>query len=743
MKKDTFSLPCAFLAMGVMQAIAGCADGGSNPYYRNDPGAGIQFLPVLELEITAETVRAWEKWRTNDGRILPDTRSAFEYADNPFDGESGNLVKLATYYNPETAGRSFGGFGMRAPLPTPVAVDTAGTFIEFDLYYPFSAAGKYMRMDMWSTDTDGAGSRDGSGANGRNKATVYIRTDDLNNIGNLNPDWVANYNGETWSKKHLRLMSGTNGLWNYINIDINTETGALVNGDILFIGNIKITRPDPDGVPIPDVVDTEHYSVVTPIREKYNRANGLFLIGTIGTGAVNELRARHFEIFVDGSNLKAASVHPCAPRWLREETGFDFAGPAAARVIGGAEPEYVFPTDTYMQIRDSGKAGEYKSHGHVLAWYNQAPVWMRQIIPANLDMSWNTEGKFYAYGNDAAGPFITVNRDTARRVYFNHIVYVLRHFMTTDAKYGSSEERGIIPFHSFDVLNEEIHESRHSILIRANPNEWKSGLKSISWLAAMSDNELDDISRHYIYLLFKYAHIAIPNAVMAEKFRAHYNSLPEYMKLDGHDDNGSIDAYITEHPPLLTYNDYGIAAYTKAKMAYNMIKDLNTAWLSDPLYDGRPLIELMGIQGHDSLGRTLASDNQRAVALFASLVDQGLLSGIAYSELDIKINDSAPGGGALAPAVLNQRQADALGYQYALLFKMFSKYAKYIDHVISWGRAGSGWQNSYILFNSESQANQGYYGVMNPDRFIKGHSYLDSYFAGEYKKVGDGYRPEL
>jgi len=170
-------------------------------------------------------------------------------------------------------------------------------------------------------------------------------------------------------------------------------------------------------------------------------------------------------------------------------------------------------------------------------------------------------------------------------------------------------------------------------------------------------------------------------------------------------------------------------------MAYNMIRELNTAWLSDPLYDGRPLVEIMGIQGHDIIGPTLASDNQAAVALFAGLVDEGLLSGIAYSELDLKIPDSAPGGGSLAPAPLNRKQADALGYQYALLFKMFAKYARYIDHVIIWGVTGSGWQNSYVPFSDKEMANQGYYGIMDPDRFIKGHSYLDPYFKGEYGKV--------
>jgi hypothetical protein len=265
----------------------------------------------------------------------------------------------------------------------------------------------------------------------------------------------------------------------------------------------------------------------------------------------------------------------------------------------------------------------------------------------------------------------------------------------------------------------------------------------------MTDDDFGDLRQHYIYLIFKYAHIAVPNAQMAAKFKANYASLPEYMKLDLHDrvgtdgTPGDIDAYITADPPRLTYNDYGIATRSKAKMAYNMINELNTLWRTDTLYDGRPLLYVMGIQVHDSIGPTLASDNQYAVALYASLIDQGLLSGISYSELDLKIPESAPGGGSLAPATMNKKQADALGYQYALLYKMFSKYASYIDHIISWGLTGSGWQNSYVLFNSQSRANQGYYGVMDPDRFIVGHSYLDAYFAGEYAKVQPGYIPQL
>ena len=719
-----------------LAAFASCKQKDNYPYYCADPGQGIQRLIASEAEISKEAIRSWEKWRTNDGRILSDTHSSFEFSENPFEGESGGLVKLITYYDPDTARRSFGGFGIRAPLNNSVEMNNTDTFIEFDLYYPFSAAGKYMRMDFWSTDTGGAGMQEYSGDSGYNKSTKYIRTEDLDAIGNLNPDWLSNYNGETWSKRHFTVMSVVKGTWNFINIDIHTETGTKVDGGMLFIGNIKITRPDPDGIPIPDVIDTEHYCSVTPIKEKYNKANGLFMVGTLRSSFyISGLRARHFEIFVDGGNLKAWSIHPRAPLWLRDEAKFNFAGQAATSVLDDPLPEYTFPTEPYMQIRDTGSPGDFKIHGHVLAWYNQAPSWMRQITPENLGRSWNNEGKFYSYGNNATGPFAAVNKNTARRIYFNHILYTMRHFMSTDQKYGSSMDRGVIPFNSFDVLNEEVHESRHSVLIRENHDEWKSSLKSTSWLAAMTDNDFDDITQHYIYLLFKYAHIAVPNAQMAEKYKANYSILPDYMKLDGHDNDGSIDDYITENPPRLVYNDYDIHIYSKARTAYNMIKELNTAWLSDPLYDGRFLIEVMGIQGHDTIKPTLASDNQTAVAMYASLIDQGLLGSIVYSELDLKIPDSAPGGGARAPAILNKKQADVIGYQFALLYMMFIKYSKYIDHIIHWGSAGYGFQGSYVLFNIDEYANEGYYGIMEPERFIKGHAYLDSYFAGEYEKI--------
>jgi GH35 family endo-1,4-beta-xylanase len=686
---------------------------GSDPYFRLDPGPG-----KVPVKVTAPT-NNWKARTPLDSRVPADfAGGTFKMIPYPFADSQGKAEVLQINYA-HNGSSTFGGISIESPLSP--AVDVAeGSTIEFDVFYPKSAQGKYMRWRTRNTNTN---------------LDTYLRDYQYNN---LNPDWVGSYNGESWLMAHHSITASTGNSSNFI-LELHGENARSAETGMLLVANIKITAPDPNGIALPNVVNKENQSAVAPLKSVYNKENGLFMVGAIGTGTVTGARANHYEIFVDGNNLKADGTHPRGPDWLKSVTGAALNGATTKPGIA----EYSFPTNSYQAIRDSGTPGQYKSHGHVLAWYNQAPAWMTQIIPANLSSGYNGSTNFYGLGNGVTTT-VKVDKDMARRVQFNHAMYVMRHFLTTDTKYDSSVARGVIPFHSWDVLNEEVHESRHSELIPTDADSWRTSLKHTNWLAAMSDDQIGgDITEHYIYLLFKNAHIAAPNAQMAAAYKANYTNLPEYMKLDGHDKDGSIDDYIVANPPKLTYNDYGLATRSKARTVYNMVLELNTAWLSDPLYDGRPLIEDIGIQGHDAVGKTLASDNQYAMALYASLVDRGLLSGITYSELDLKVPTDAPGGGATAPAVLNVRQSDALGYEYALMYKMFTKFAPYIDHIISWGVAGSGWQGSYVLFDSQSNANAGYYGAMNPDRFILGHSYLDDFFAGEYDKLQSGYGIDL
>jgi GH35 family endo-1,4-beta-xylanase len=710
----------------------------NDPYFRSDPGTGFQRVSVYRFDID-RNFSDWKLWRTHDGRVLPNPASHFELVNDPFD--TGSLIMLTTYFDPSVAGKAFGGFGIRYPIDSAVKIDNQ-TYIEFDLYYPKTAAGKYMRFELWSTSSGGEGHQGIAGYPGTVKTQVYLRSSELSSLEVLLPEWIGFYNGETWYKKSICAATPvSSGIWEYLNIDLHTENGTKLDGEQLMLGSIRITQMDPDGVKIPDVVNTKSFLEVEPLKEKYNLNNGSFLIGVTGTGHIEpeSIRGHHYEIFVSEDNLKP-ECHINPPQWLKDEYP-DFKFKVDDSLSAGSSSEWKIPTEKYLNLRDSGKPGEYKIHGHCLAWINQSPPWMRQIIPENIDSrQWNKDGLFFSGSTNATGPYLKINKTTARRFYFNHILYIMRHFMSVNPRYDSDEKRGIIPFHSFDVVNVEIHESRYGEIIKENSSEWKTALKNVSWLIALTDSDFDETSKHYIYLLFKFAHIAVPNVQMAVKYKAGYNDnniVPEYMKMDSHDNNGNIDAYITEKPPILAYNDYDIGFLSKAKIACNMIKELNTTWKTDPLYDGRNLIECMGIQGHDMVAPVTASQNQHSLLLFAALIDEGLLNCISFSEIDIRQSNTAPGGEARAPAVLNQKQADAVGYQYALLFKIFDKYKKYIDHVTLWSQYGESYLNSYVLFDHEKKASQAYYAAMDPDKYITGHSYLDDYFDGEYRKIKD------
>jgi len=562
--------------------------GDNDPYFRDDPGIGFKRIPVYKFDIE-KNFSVWKLWRTHDGRVLPNPNSHFDLVNNPF--ETGSLFMLTTYFDPALSGKAFGGFGMRAPIVPALQIDNQ-TYVEFDLYYPISALGKYMRFEIWSTSSNGEGIQTAAGQPGTVKTQAYIRPADLSGFGFKFPDRVGFHNGDTWHKTAIYVVTPiTSGTWEYLNIDIHTENGVSLNGEQLMLGNIRITQRDPNGIKIPDIAYSESYLEVEPLKNKYNLNNGSFLIGVTGTGRIepDSIRARHYEIFVGDDNLKPER-HINPPQWLKDEFP-KFKFKTDSLVSEGSVSEWKLPTKEYSDIRDSGNPDEYKMHGHCLAWNNQSPPWMEQIIPENIySTEWNKDGLFFSYGVNAAEPFQKIKKETARRVYFNHILCVMRHFMSVDARYGSSEDRGVIPFHSFDVVNIEIHENKHTEIIQKDKNEWKTALRNLSWLIAMTDNDYNDIKQHYIYLLFKFAHIAVPNAQMAAKYKEGFhdpNVVPEYMKLDFHDDNGSIDAYISEKPPVLVYNEYEIASCSKIRVAYNMIKEINSAWKSDALYDGR------------------------------------------------------------------------------------------------------------------------------------------------------------
>ena len=82
---------------------------------------------------------------------------------------------------------------------------------------------------------------------------------------------------------------------------------------------------------------------------------------------------------------------------------------------------------------------------------------------------------------------------------------------------------------------------------------------------------------------------------------------------------------------ILYYNDYGETWYHKSRAIADMIVSVNERWRAHPSYDGRLLIEAMGMQGHYS--------NALDFSLLSGAMDRYLATGvnISLTEVDIEL----------------------------------------------------------------------------------------------------------
>ena len=116
---------------------------GSDPYFRVDPGMGPQPVKI------AAPTNEWAKRRPFDNRVPTNFEGTLEMIDYPFTDSNGKgqLIKINYVHNGKT---TFGGVSFQSPLDNTVNVP-AGSSIEFDVYYPKSAQGKYMRWRFASS----------------------------------------------------------------------------------------------------------------------------------------------------------------------------------------------------------------------------------------------------------------------------------------------------------------------------------------------------------------------------------------------------------------------------------------------------------------------------------------------------------------------------------------------------------------------------------------------------------------
>src|SRR5690606_1570269 len=88
---------------------------------------------------------------------------------------------------------------------------------------------------------------------------------------------------------------------------------------------------------------------------------------------------------------------------------------------------------------------------------------------------------------------------------------------------------------------------------------------------------------------------------------------------------------------------------------------------------------------------------------------------VSVTELDIQAGSNYE---------LSEQLANAQGYLYAELFKIYKEHADHIARVTFWGLDdATSWRASSnpLLFDKNLEAKPAYYGVINPDKFIEEH----------------------
>lgn len=184
---------------------------------------------------------------------------------------------------------------------------------------------------------------------------------------------------------------------------------------------------------------------------------------------------------------------------------------------------------------------------------------------------------------------------------------------------------------------------------------------------------------------------------------------------------------VDRHPDWnckLIYNDFGLDNPDKARVVYEMVRDINERY-STLHPDGKPLIEVIGMQAHYNLS-TKPEDVENSIKLFATL--PGVK--VHITEMDI----GTPAVGTLTPENENDQ-----GMKYAELFRIFRTYAagpanktgnpKVIERVsISGVRdAVTGWRaGEFALpFTSNGVAKQALVAILDPDEYLATHTYSD------------------
>ena len=240
-------------------------------------------------------------------------------------------------------------------------------------------------------------------------------------------------------------------------------------------------------------------------------------------------------------------------------------------------------------------------------------------------------------------------------------LYRMEYYMRTLSEHFAAQGT-LGAFYSWDVVNEAIASGGGTWT-----GDWREQMRTASpWFAAFGnglDVEAGEHASDFIWYAFYFARQYFPYSI-------------------------------------LYYNDYNEEIPAKRNAIAQMVEQINERWVNHPSYDGRLLIEAIGMQSHYHLtGWTTNFDNVSAA------LDRFIETGarVSVTELDITYG----GHGAPAFPYLTEAQLQAQAEAYARVFGYYLERANYLSRVSIWGMADhKSWRGSGfpLLFDSSFTA---------------------------------------
>ncbi|MCL1877253.1 MAG: endo-1,4-beta-xylanase, partial [Defluviitaleaceae bacterium] len=122
---------------------------------------------------------------------------------------------------------------------------------------------------------------------------------------------------------------------------------------------------------------------------------------------------------------------------------------------------------------------------------------------------------------------------------------------------------------------------------------------------------------------------------------------------------------------ILYYNDYNEFERNKRDAIAHMVEDINERWRDDPLYDGRLLIEGIGMQSHYNLRNWPSSVSPVRVAL-ERFIETG--ARVSITELNVYLE-----GGGIVPS--DENLPELFVEQATRYRELFELYLEFSDHI--------------------------------------------------------------